>query len=233
MISPVGSSPESSGCSSISVSLYSYGRANGPLVTPDIQEQNSIRLSYNIRHLPNPPRNLRAMTTGLSPRLRKEFMKNEIVGSFLERTQNEIVNSLKTSCDALSQESSSSEEPKGHGNECEITTTSTHQKPNISLVVTVCCEEGRHRSVAFVEELAKRLSLLKDGADMSHSWKLGVTTFHRDLEAMELVSNGSCSDLIVSQQVGKSFSKSKQEKGKDARRHNQKNRNGYEDEMAQ
>lgn len=232
MISPVGSSPESSGCSSISVSLYSYGRANGPFVTPDIQEQNSIRLSYNIRHLPNPPRNLRAMTTGLSPRLRKEFLKNEIVGSFLERTQNEIVNSLKTSCDALSQESSSSEEPKGHGNECEITTTSTHQKPNISLVVTVCCEEGRHRSVAFVEELAKRLSLLKDGA-VSHSWKLSVTTFHRDLEALELASNGSCSDLIVSQQVGKSFAKSKQEKGKETRRRNEKNRNEYDDEMAQ
>ncbi|KAJ5955342.1 hypothetical protein N7501_009621 [Penicillium viridicatum] len=65
MISPVGSSSESSGHPSITVSLYSYGRANGPLATLEIQEQNSILLSYNIRNLPNPPRNLRAMTTGL------------------------------------------------------------------------------------------------------------------------------------------------------------------------
>lgn len=231
MIVPVGNCLEPSERPSISISLYSYGRANGPLVTPEIQEQNSILLSYNIRHLPNPPRNLRAMATGLSPRLRKEFLKNEIVGSFLERTQNEIVNSLKTSCDALSRESSSSEGPKSHGNESEITTTSTHQEPNISLVVTVCCEEGRHRSVAFVEELAKMLSLLRDGADMSPSWKLSVTTFHRDLEVFGVASNGL--DSMASQQIGKPSAKIKREKGKDARRRSQKNRNGYEDEMAQ
>ncbi|KAF7527299.1 hypothetical protein PCG10_003126 [Penicillium crustosum] len=231
MIVPVGNCLEPSGRPSITVSLSSYGHANGPLVTPEIQEQNSILLSYNIRHLPNPPRNLRAMTTGLSPRLRKEFLKNEIVGGFLERAQNEIVNSLKTSCDALSQKSSTPEEPKIYGNEPEITTTSTHQKPNILLVVTVCCEEGRHRSVAFVEELAQRLSLLRDGADMSRSWKLSVTTFHRDLEALGVASNGL--DSVASQQIGKSSAKIKREKGKDSRRLNQKNRNGYEDEMVQ
>ncbi|KAJ5603181.1 hypothetical protein N7537_006137, partial [Penicillium hordei] len=212
------SKPESSGRPSITVSLYSFGRGNGPLATPEIQEQNSILLCYNIRHLLNPPRNLRIMTTGLSPRLRKEFLKNEIVGSFLERTQGGIVNSLKTSW------ASSFREPKSHGND-------THQKPNISLVVTVCCEEGRHRSVAFVEELAKRLSLLRDGADMSNSWKLSVTTFHRDLEALGSVSNGS--DMIVSQHVGKSSAESKREKGNYARRLNQKNRNRYEDVMVQ
>ncbi|KAJ5196802.1 hypothetical protein N7449_007281 [Penicillium cf. viridicatum] len=56
----------------------------------------------------------------------------------------------------------------------------------MATIVTMCCEQGRHRSVAFVEELAKRLSLLRDGADMSRSWKLIVTTFHRDLEALGL-----------------------------------------------
>lgn len=220
MISPVDSSPISPWHPSITVSLYSYGHANGPFVTAEIQEQNSILLSYNIRHLPNPPRNLRAMTTGLSPRLQKEFLKNDIVQSFLERTQDEIVNTLKTTYDVLSQENCSFEKQKSHDNESEIT---THQKPNISLVVTACCEEGRHRSVAFVEELAKRLPSLRDGADMSHTWKLSVTTFHRDLEAAR---NGG-SDSMVGQQVGKTCTKSKREKGKEARRLNQKNRNGY------
>lgn len=138
---------------------------------------------------------------------KEEFLKNEIVVSFLERTQNEIVNSLKTSSDALSQERGSSEEPKSYSSESKIITTSTHQKPNISPVVKVCSEESCHWSVAFVEELANSLSLLRYGADVSHSWKLSVTTFHRDLEALKPASNGS--DLIVSQQVKKSFANSK------------------------
>ncbi|KGO75847.1 hypothetical protein PITC_032930 [Penicillium italicum] len=227
IIYPVDSSAASAWRPSITVSLYSYGHANGPFVRPEIWEQGSILLSYNIRHLPNPPRNLRAMTTGLSPRLRKEFLNNDKVQSSLERTQSEIVNSLKTTCDALSQENCSVEKTKTHGNESEIMTTGIQQKPNISLVVTVCCEEGRHRSVAFVEELAKRLSFLKDGADMSHTWELSITTSHRDLEALGFAPNGS--DTMVSQTVGHSYAKGKREKGKDARRLNQKNRNGYED----
>ena len=82
-----------------------------------------------------------------------------------------------------------------------------------------------------MEELAQRLSLLRDGADMSRSWKLSVTTFHRDLEALGVASNGL--DSVASQQIGKSSAKIKREKGKDSRRLNQKNRNGYEDEMVQ
>lgn len=229
MVSPVASSLTSPWRPLITVSLCSYGHANGPLVTPASQEPNSILLSYNIRHLPNPPRNLRAMTTGLSPRLRKEFLKNDTVENFLEKTLNEIVNSLKTTQYALFQENASLQKPKSHSNESEITTNSTHQHPNIPLVVTVCCEEGRHRSVAFVEELAQRLLLLKNGAGMSHAWKLNVTTAHRDLEALGGSPGGS--DSMVSGQLGKSHTKSKREKGKDTRRLNQKNRNGYEDEI--
>lgn len=45
------------------------------------------------------------------------------------------------------------------------------------------------------------------------------------------VSNGS--GLTVSQQAGNSSAKSKREQGKDVRSLNQKNRNGYEDEMVQ
>ena len=169
------------------------------------------------------------MTTGLSSRLRKEFIKNATVDNFLERTLNEIINSLKTTCDALFQEDCSLQKLKSRSNEFEITTTSTHQNPDISLVVTVCCEEGRHRSVAFVEELAKRLSLMRHGADLSLAWKLSVTTSHRDLEALGFAPTSS--DSMASQQIGKSYIKSKKEKGKNARKLNQKNMNGYEDEM--
>ncbi|KAJ5927098.1 hypothetical protein N7516_008871 [Penicillium verrucosum] len=197
MTSPVGSSPESSGCSSITVSLYSYGRLSSAILQYS-PSSNSVSAAKSTCH-----DNWPVTST------KEEFLKNEIVVSFLERTQNEIVNSLKTSSDALSQERGSSEEPKSYSSESKIITTSTHQKPNISPVVKVCSEESCHWSVAFVEELANSLSLLRYGADVSHSWKLSVTTFHRDLEALKPASNGS--DLIKGHKKG----------------------NGYEDEMVQ
>lgn len=213
---------------SINVSLYSYGHANGPFGRSKSHEQDSLLLSYNIRHLPNPPRKLRAMTTGLSPRLRKEFLKNDAVETLLEKTRSENTSSIKTACDALFQENHSLENSKQHDRNHEITDTGTYPKPDIPLLVTVCCEEGRHRSVAFVEELAKRLSLSRDGLDLSHPWKLSITTSHRDLEDLR-----SSSELTTSQQVWESCIKSKHKgTGKDARRLNQKSRNGYDDEIA-
>jgi hypothetical protein len=50
------------------------------------------------------------------------------------------------------------------------------------MVVTICCEEGRHRSVAFVEELARRLAVLKDGDDdFSQHWQSTINVIHRDI----------------------------------------------------
>jgi hypothetical protein len=52
---------------------------------------------------------------------------------------------------------------------------------DIGVVVTICCEEGRHRSVAFVEELARRLAVLKDEDGFSQHWKPTVNVIHRDI----------------------------------------------------
>jgi hypothetical protein len=191
MASHAESSPASLQAPSIDISLYSYGRSNGPFIIPEDQKQTSILLSYNIRHLPNPPRNLRAMTTGLSPRLRKEFLKNDMVESFLRTSHDEIVNSLKTARDTLVRERGSFEASQFDVNGSGIPGDS---KPDIPLLVTVCCEEGRHRSVAFVEELARRLSLLRGGVDVSRPWELSVTASHRDL--------GLGSDSMASRQEG-------------------------------
>ncbi|KAJ5794763.1 hypothetical protein N7457_001362 [Penicillium paradoxum] len=227
MSSLVDNNPTTLQRPSIAISLYSYGHSNGPFVRSEEQEQDSIMLSYNIRHLPNPPRNLRAMTTGLSPRLRKEFLKNDTVETFLERTQNEIISSLGTCCDALSQEDHTSHCKEQDASPPESVDLGTHQNPDISLLVTVCCEEGRHRSVAFVEELARRLALLRGGDDLSRPWKLSITTSHRDLEVL-----GSGSDLTAGSQGGKSRTKNRQRGGgKDARRLNQKNRNGHDEDV--
>lgn len=91
--------------------------------------------------------------------------------------------------------------------------------------MTVCCEEGRHRSVAFVEELGRRLSLLRNGLDSLSLWKLTIAVSHRDLGVSVTESDPT------SHQVGPSRAKTRQRgSGKDVRRFNQKNRNGLVDD---
>lgn len=55
------------------------------------------------------------------------------------------------------------------------------KNPNIEMAVTICCEEGRHRSVAFVEELARELAVFKHGDSLSRHWQLNIEVTHRDI----------------------------------------------------
>lgn len=101
-------------------------------------------------HLPNPPRHLRANATGLSRRLQKEF---------LQKVQEELVNAVTSGYDDLLP--STEQEAQGRGNvdgrsnmDAPLGEEVALPDPDIDVIVTICCEEGRHRSVAFVEELA-------------------------------------------------------------------------------
>lgn len=172
---------------SVRISLISYGHANGPIV----QQQNiSARyhktLPYSIRHLPNPPRHLRAKATGLSRRLQKEFLQNDDVETFLLKVRGEILNVVKNGGDQLlaTTEEQDENENREEGSEDADLSEQPSQKgtEDIDIVVTICCEEGRHRSVAFVEELARRLAELKNGDDKSSQhWHLAINVLHRDI----------------------------------------------------
>ncbi|KAJ5235171.1 uncharacterized protein N7469_004339 [Penicillium citrinum] len=151
-----------SGTKLVNVSLYSYGHANGPITSLDSDTPSQKTLSYNIRHLPNPPRHLRSKTDGLSRRLRKEFLQHDNVEKYLERVMTELIEAINSEYDRQG----SLEE----NSEFEVTVT-----------VTVCCEEGRHRSVAFVEELAQRLRSFRHGDGQSRQWQLHATVSHRDI----------------------------------------------------
>lgn len=167
---------------SVIVSLFSYGHANGPIVQQPSRSHYHKTLAYNIRHLPNPPRHLRVNATGLSRRLQKEFLQNDIVEAFLVRVQNEIVASIKTECDLFlhSTVKTEQEAPEFHESS-HLTEEARLDCSDIDVVVTMCCEEGRHRSVASVEELARRLATFKHGDGSSQSWQLSVNVTHRDV----------------------------------------------------
>ena len=77
----------------VRVSLFSYGHANGPVVPQE--------MAYNIRHFPNPPRYLRASSTGLSRGLQKEFLQKDNVEAMLVKVQSELLDTIKTAYDQL------------------------------------------------------------------------------------------------------------------------------------
>lgn len=188
-------SPPSS-ARSVRISLISYGHANGPIV----QQQRQLSearyhktLAYNIRHLPNPPRHLRVKATGLSRRLQKEFLANDDVETFLMKVQGEILDAVVEGGDQLSAHTEEQDENiQGEPEEVDqrfadlSEVTTLEGEDDINIVVTICCEEGRHRSVAFVEELARRLAVFKDADDdFSQHWQSTINVMHRDIRNIE------------------------------------------------
>ncbi|PYI34509.1 hypothetical protein BP00DRAFT_423018 [Aspergillus indologenus CBS 114.80] len=184
--------PLLSGTRSVHISLISYGHANGPVVQQPREARYHQILAYNIRHLPNPPRHLRVNATGLSRRLQKEFLQNDAVEAVLVKFQQEIVNAVQEGC-AQPLYSSQPEDLRQDASQTDTRRSlDSHasKKPavdgtDVDIVVTICCEEGRHRSVAFVEELARRLATVKDGDGVLQHWALNVNKTHRDIEDAE------------------------------------------------
>jgi hypothetical protein len=152
-------------------SLFSYGHANGPVVPQE--------MAYNIRHLQNPPRHLRARSTGLSRGLQKEFLQKDNVEAMLVKVQSELLDTVKSGYDQLLPSTEKSEHKPSELNDRPNEDLCPREEddlkdPNIGLAVTICCEEGRHRSVAFIEELARRLAVFKHGDSLSRGWQLSV-----------------------------------------------------------
>lgn len=144
-------------------------------------------MAYNIRHLPNPPRYLRASSTGLSRGLQKEFLQKDNVEAMLVKVQSELLDTVKTAYDQLLPSTEKNEHKSSELNDrpnedlCP-SEEGVLEDPNIEMAVTICCEEGCHRSVAFIEELARRLVVFKHGDRVSPRWQLSVEVTHRDIE---------------------------------------------------
>ncbi|KAK5658943.1 hypothetical protein OQA88_1760 [Cercophora sp. LCS_1] len=109
-------------------------------------------LKFDLRCVENPPKKLRDTQTGLSKQLREHLLGHTDFVSLLERAEGEIKAAI-AEMDAVDANSS----PEAETNE------------ERALSVSVFCARGQHRSVAFVEELAKR------------AWKCDVRVAHRDL----------------------------------------------------
>ncbi|KAL3460042.1 hypothetical protein BJX64DRAFT_263833 [Aspergillus heterothallicus] len=178
----------------IRIALFSYGHANGPIIHQPSEARYHKTLAYNIRHLPNPPRHLRVKSTGLSRRLQKEFLQNDNVEAFLVKVQGELSDAVKEGCARIlslfgpDEHRQRDQGPEERSDRLQVDVNLNQSEDvtagydaDVDLIVTICCEEGRHRSVAFVEELARRLAIFSDEDTLSDNWQLDIRVMHRDI----------------------------------------------------
>jgi RNase adaptor protein for sRNA GlmZ degradation len=136
------------------VSIISYGHTNGPLTIDS--SPSTTKLTFSVRDVPNPLAKLRQKHTGLSARLRHEVLASNVAS--------ERLTSIADAVNAKMHELEGSEDSQ----------VAQHQVAAASpaqLVVGICCEEGKHRSVSFATELARRIK--------RKGW--AVEVIHRDL----------------------------------------------------
>ncbi|KAL8783874.1 MAG: hypothetical protein Q9195_009251 [Heterodermia aff. obscurata] len=143
--------------------IISYGHSNGPLVVPD--NPNRVKLLYSVRDVSNPPNLLRKKYSGMSRRLQKEIFLSKQGKARMEQ----ILECVDSQMVKMTEDYSRAPTP-------EIVTDAdvdaSKESPR-ELVVGIMCEEGRHRSVAFAEELGKTVT-------KKPRWVIEVQ--HRDLD---------------------------------------------------
>jgi RNase adaptor protein for sRNA GlmZ degradation len=195
------------------VTIVSYGHSNGPLIVP----REHGKLTFNVRDIPNPAAGLRRTHTGLSARLKKEVLASKEAQERLA----EMVKAVNAKMDEMERErlrSPTVKSPTVKGGKVQ------HQEdvdlPSNTLVVGILCEEGRHRSVVFAEEVAHALK--------RRDWQVQVD--HRDLSGYVNEEPETPTD-VVSPTTGKpKKAKSRKEKNQETRRRKTSQRGSFFDE---
>ncbi|KAJ7586936.1 hypothetical protein C8J56DRAFT_89661 [Mycena floridula] len=119
--------------------IISYSHRRGPLQpAPDLQ--------FDVRALRNPPKNVRDKYNGNAKALREWFLSDETV----KRRFEEVCEAIGKALEAETAEKPS-EQPVS-----DSVSEDLEKREAKNFVVGICCEMGRHRSVAFVEELGCR-----------------------------------------------------------------------------
>lgn len=177
--------------------IVSYGHSNGPLALANLD--SSEQLIFSVRDVENPPVRLRKTHTGLSARLRKEIFANQAARTKLDVIASAVESKMADMHDLHFKADPLKESP-----------SATHT--DTTLVVGIMCEEGKHRSVVFAEELARRI-------DPDLSWTISIE--HRDLPHLLQRSPGNENDIGEEDEPGSartSHRKSKKERDKERKK---------------
>jgi len=170
--------------------IISHGRVNGPLKDPEEDEE---MLNFSVRDVPTPSAKLRKNYTGISPRIRKEIFSDKIARNKYDTIVVEMERMMQTMETAVTYD-------MAHKDEVDEPAPTT-------LIISIQCEEGRHRGVSYAEELGQGTQR-KDWA---------ITIEHRDLGTSHADGglDGSDSDEPTSPIIGRKQSiKTKKKKDK-------------------
>lgn len=130
-------------------------------------------LKYDLRSAPNPPKAIRDKYTGLDKRLREHLLGEERFVEMLETAELEIGEVMGGVVERWSGDEGDGQdevEEGEHEDEDEDEDRDGEgEEDRPTLRVGAFCAAGKHRSVAFVEELARR------------KWPWEVRVEHRDL----------------------------------------------------
>lgn len=143
------------GPAKFTLKIITHGRVNGPVEDPEDGEE---MLKFSVRDVPNPPVKLRKKYTGLSPRLRSEVFSEKQARIKYDTIVTEMEKMMTTMETAMQYDAT-------HQEVDEDTAT--------ILIVSIQCEEGKHRSVSFAEELSQSETTKRK------DWTVSVV--HRDL----------------------------------------------------
>ncbi|KAL1761117.1 hypothetical protein FB107DRAFT_255364 [Schizophyllum commune] len=137
--------------------LITYGFERGrPDITP--------ALTFDIRDLPNPPKPVREAHLGTSEVMQEWFFADDGVRLRFKEVLHEVLDAVGRFYEEHRDEERSDDD-RAHDNEAARHT----------LTIAVCCRKGKHRSVAFVERLARELRKA-----LAHDvWRVEVS--HRDV----------------------------------------------------
>lgn len=178
---------ESSG---VRKTLVLVSHAHAPPLSP------APRLKFDLRWVTNPPKHIRSAYDGRSKRLRDHLLHEDAFVNILDTAEAKIKEEMLRLTEkgsgmfhvmlhpilylAMSSFGYSVEEAdhrdtaNAPGTEGSIGENDKDDEvAEVSLIVSCFCERGKHRSVAFVEEIARKLR--------SSVWD--VELFHRDVEA--------------------------------------------------
>ncbi|KAF2810223.1 uncharacterized protein BDZ99DRAFT_416440 [Mytilinidion resinicola] len=144
--------------------IYSHGRTPPLNPPPD--------LKFDLRTIPNPPKSARDTHDGRSKRMRAHLLADARFTRKLEEVKGEIEVAMQGKSEAISGEPRAGHEANGHDGDLTIAGSSDEELESPVLRVGCNCALGHHRSVAFVEELAR--------LEWPGDWRVQIV--HRDVD---------------------------------------------------
>jgi RNase adaptor protein for sRNA GlmZ degradation len=176
----MNSSPRLSPKQSATPLVIILSHAHAPPLNP------AANLTYDLRTVPNPPKAIRDSYTGVDKRLREHMRQHDAFRELLVRAEGDIKEALavligeRGDGQVAVEDGGEDDDDESHGDESHVDddeheindeVDENHANDGPVLRVGVFCARGQHRSVAFVEELAR--------LDWPRDWEVRV--LHRDL----------------------------------------------------